>query len=171
MFCELSYRVDKEALRTYFLDNFHKTLHHKTAGSEMKTWRKLFDTSETVQRIVHDLGLSDLDVRPRFSWQMLNTRLAPHIDHDGIVGLNFNLRDEPAVIHIRGKAYEYESALIDVGAVPHSVEPVPYNRLVLKLAIRAPWSTVYRRVRHLMDSPLDDYESRILDEERHLVKL
>ena len=46
-------------------------------------------------------------------------------------------------IHLRGVCFPYEAALVDVGHVGHSVESVPYNRLILKFAIREPFSKIY----------------------------
>ena len=124
------------------------------------------------QAVFEDLRLTDLDVRPRYSKNLARTGLGTHIDHDRIVGINFNLMDEPATIHLRGKPFEYESAVIDVGTTPHSVVPLQTERLVLKLAIRAPWATVIDRVSPWIDSVYDKtYVSALKDNEQHLVKL
>lgn len=145
---------------------------HKTAGSEINTWFKLFEVGEETAQVIRDLHLSGLDVRPRYSWNLARTGLPVHIDHDRIVGLNINLMDEPATIHLRGVPYEYEAALIDVGAIPHSVEALPTDRMVLKLAIRAPWQTVVNCVRPWINDEIDpSYSSELAPGEEHLVKL
>lgn len=171
MFCSLSYRVDKRSLRSYAEKNSSLFRHHKTAGSENKNWFKLFEVGDSVDQIIQDLRLADLDVRPRYSKNLAGTGLSTHIDHDRIVGINFNLMDEPATIHLRGKPFEYESAVIDVGTTPHSVAPLKTERLVLKLAIRAPWATVIDRVSPWIVSVDTTYVSVLRSIERHLVKI
>ena len=173
MFCHLNYNFDKLKLRDYFFDNFDKAKHHKTAGSELKFWIKLFDNSECVNQIIDDLNLFDLNVIPRFSFQYKNTRLFTHIDIDRIIGINLNLMEEPATIHINNKPYQYESALIDVGSKVHSVEPIKKDRLVLKFAIRNSWNEVYSRLKtkNLLRTISDDYESILKEEDLKFVRL
>lgn len=143
MFTLLKYQANKEALREYFYNNFDKTQHHKTAGSEIFHWRKLFDIDEIAAPIVEELGLSGMNLMPRLSFQYRNTILGDHIDIDRMIAVNLNLMDEPAVIHLNDVPYSYEAALIDVGTIRHRVESIAKNRLVLKLAIREPWDKVY----------------------------
>ena len=173
MFCHLNYRLDKKTFRNYFFENFSKARHHKTAGSEIKFWLKLFDGKEITDPLVKQLNLQGLDVLPRFSYQLKNTRLDPHIDIDRIVGINLNLMEQIPTIHLNGIPYAYEAALIDVGTKLHSVEPLPVDRLVLKLAIRNPWEEIYSRLKeyNLLETYTDAYESHLSIHDVHLVKL
>lgn len=173
MFCHLNYNLDKKAFRDYFFKNFSKAKHHKTAKSELTFWLKLFNVNEMTDPVIEDLNLTGLNILPRFSYQLKNTRLSPHIDIDRIVGININLIDIPTTIHMYGKPYEYETALIDVGTKLHSVEPIAYERLVLKLAIRNPWNEIYSRLKdkNLLITSMDNYNSELKDCEKHLVKL
>ena len=104
-----------------------------------------------------DLGITDMNVKPRFSFQLPHTRLVEHLDYQRIVGINFNLEPETTPdLHIYGKDYPYEACLVDVGSVEHSVEKVPYERLILKFAIRELWQDIF-----------DVLESRgVIDEEK-----
>lgn len=173
MFCHLNYTLDKKIFRDYFFENFSKARHHKTAGSELPFWYKLFGIEDLTKEIIVDLNLGGLQVLPRFSYQLKNTRLGPHIDIDRIVGINLNLMDQPLVIHINGKPYEYDSALIDVGTKLHSVEPIVEDRLVLKLAIRNSWADIYSRLKekNCLKTFEDSYVSHLREEDKHLVKL
>jgi hypothetical protein len=123
--------------------------------------------------VIEDLNLTGFDISPRFSYQLKNTRLSYHIDIDRIVGININLMELPATIHLYGNPYEYEAALIDVGTKLHSVEPVEHDRLVLKLAIRNPWNEIYSRLKdkNLLNTSLDSYKSELSEYEKHLVKI
>jgi hypothetical protein len=173
MFCHLNYNLDKKTFRDYFFQNFSKAHHHKTAGSEVTFWLKLFDGKELTDPLIRQLNLQGLNVLPRFSYQLRNTRLDPHIDIDRIVGINLNLMEQPPTIHINSVAYEYEAALIDVGTKLHSVEPMSADRLVLKLAIRNPWKEIYSRLkeRNLLATSDDSYRSCLRIQDAHLVKL
>ena len=91
MFCHLNYYPDIEVLRNYFFNNKHRAWTHRGPGYTFDFWLKLFDKPESVKKIINDLGLNDMDVRPRFSFQKKNTLLPKHIDIDRIVGINFNL--------------------------------------------------------------------------------
>lgn len=173
MFCHLKYKLDKELLRKHFFENFSKAMHHKTAKSEIKFWYKMFYENEVTEPIIQELNLKDLDIIPRFSYQLKNTRLPLHIDIDRIVGINLNLLDTPVTIHINGRPYEYEAALIDVGTKLHSVEPISNDRLVLKLAIRNSWEEVYSRLKSadLLKTFNDTYVSILPESQKHLVRL
>jgi hypothetical protein len=173
MFCHLNYNLDKKTFRDYFFENFSKARHHKTAGSELKFWLKLFADKEVTAKIIKDLNLEGLNIIPRFSYQLKNTRLVPHIDIDRIVGINLNLMEQRPTIHINGFPLEYEAALIDVGTKLHSVEPMPIDRLVLKLAIKDPWEEIYSRLKekNLLKTYADSYCSNLREQDKHLVKL
>lgn len=173
MFCHLNYSFDKGPLREYYYANQSLARHHKNEFSEVRHWFKLFKYDSLVTDIIDDLGISNFNVSPRFSFQQKNTRLPLHIDIDRIVGINLNLLSEPAVIHIEGKPHSYEAALIDVGTKIHSVEPTPADRLILKFAIRAPWNEVYQTLLHrdLIENTLSDYQSILLEQHRKWVKI
>ena len=173
MFCHLNYHFDKQSLREWYYNNQHLARHHKNQYSEVKHWFKLFEYDDTVKKIIDELGISEFNVSPRFSFQEKNTRLPLHIDIDRIVGINLNLMDQPATIHIEGKPYQYEAALIDVGTKIHSVEPVSTDRLILKLAIRASWSVIYQTLlnRNYINDDLQEYQSTLLEQHRRWVKI
>lgn len=173
MFCHLNYKLDKEFYRNFFFDNFSKAKHHKTKGSEILYWLKLFPENLFTAKLIDDLNLNGLNILPRFSYQLPFTRLYRHIDIDRIVGINFNLMDDIATIHINNVPYAYEAALIDVGTKIHSVEPIETMRLVLKLAIRNPWDVVYFRLKekNLLATFADDYISVLEDKDKDMVKL
>ena len=96
-----------------------------------------------------ELGLEEMNVSPRFSYQFANTRLPTHVDIDNIVGLNMNLMDDHVPdIHLNNRPYFYECMLVDVGGIKHSVESVPYARLIFKLAIREPWAKIYNALKN-----------------------
>ena len=173
MFCPINYFFDKDPLREYYYANQSLARHHKNEFSEVPHWFKLFKYDSLVTDIIDDLGISNFNVSPRFSFQQKNTRLPRHIDIDRIVGININLMPDSAVIHIDEKPYSYEAALIDVGTKIHSVEPTPVDRLILKFAIRAPWNEVYQTLlqRNLIENTLSDYQSILLDQHKKWVKI
>jgi hypothetical protein len=174
MFCPIQYKFKKKELREEFFKNFHKARHHKTSGSEYKFWLKWFDCGPLVKEVIEDLNLANMNINPRYSFQQKNTRLPPHIDIDRIVGININLLEKPAVIHVNYKPHAYECALIDVGANVHSVEPYPTDRLVLKLAIREPWNDILQRLKDkgLVDfNACKDYVSFMTPEKEKQVRI
>ncbi|SVE45093.1 uncharacterized protein METZ01_LOCUS497947, partial [marine metagenome] len=67
-------------------------------------WWKLFKYDHVVEKIMDDLGITDMNVKPRFSFQLPHTRLVEHLDYQRIVGINFNLEPETTPdLHIYGK--------------------------------------------------------------------
>jgi hypothetical protein len=144
MFCHLNYSIDKNFFRNQFWKKYDNGFWHVEKGKELKFWWKVFGIRDIIVPIISDLGLENMDIIPRFSYQLENTRLPDHIDIDRIVGINFNLQPETPSIHLKGKEYPYECCLVDVGAILHSVESVQFPRLVLKLAIREKWADVYK---------------------------
>lgn len=172
MLCHINYNADKQLLREYFFSNYDRARHHKTAASEIPYWLKLFGCDDIVNPVLEDLGLTGLYCLPRFSYQLRDTQLPRHIDIDRIIGININLMDDHIpTIHMDGTAYEYQCALLDVGAVIHSVEPAPYDRLVLKFAFREPWEKIYGilRDRNLVEEY--KYQSVLTDENKKFVRL
>jgi hypothetical protein len=180
MFCHLKYNIDKEFFRNQFWKKYDNGFWHVEQGKELKFWWKVFGIKDIVTPIILDLGLERMDIIPRFSYQLENTRLPDHIDIDRIVGINFNLQQETPSIHLNGKEYSYESCLVDVGAILHSVESVHYPRLVLKLAIREKWADVYEILdkRGLIDynktekvnTNYKTYNSVLLEQDKAFVK-
>ena len=146
----LNYKIDKAAHVKYFWDNYDRGGWHQFNDYQRNIWWKIFQIDEMADPIIKDLNLEGLDVRPRYSFQFKNTSLPPHIDIDEIIGINLNLMPWPVTIHMEGKPYEYEAIIADVGHVMHSIEPVDYDRLILKLAIRAPLEEVLDRCEPLL---------------------
>lgn len=169
MFCHLNYYPNKKILKDYFFAHEDESKVHEGIDRfghryKFNFWKKLFHDTDEIKNIINDLGLTDMKVSPRFSFQFKNTLLPKHIDIDRIVGINFNLLEPgQATIHINDIEYSYESALIDVGSQPHSVKPVNHDRLVLKLAIREPWDDIYEQLdkRNLIKTKLTSYSSQI----------
>lgn len=143
MLLHLNYQIDKEKYRKAFYDNYDKGDYHKKGDKVLKTWYKVFGISQIVKPVTKDLGLENLNIKPRFSYQFENSTLINHIDIDRIVGINLNLFDESPEIIIEGKTYTYESAMIDVGSKIHGVIAKEKPRLVLKYAIRNSWDEIY----------------------------
>lgn len=140
MIWHLDYKIDKKFHTKNFWDNYHIAEFHP----KVPHWERVFKNIPAEKEIA-DLNLQGLNVYPRYSYQWKNTLLAEHIDEDEIIGINFNLMEHPVSIHLRGKPYMYDTAIVDVGHVPHSVQPVDYDRLILKFAIRAPLEEVLDR--------------------------
>lgn len=173
MLCHLNYKIDKEKYRKAFYDNYDKGDYHRKGNNVSKFWYKIFNISEIVEPVTKDLGLENLNILPRFSYQSENSSLINHIDIDRIVGVNLNLFDESPEIIIEGNKFTYESALIDVGSKLHGVIAKEKPRLVLKYAIRNNWNEIYSILdkRGLIDHKktyLDNpnykkYESILLD--------
>ncbi len=145
MIWHLNYKIDKAAHLEYFWNNYTRGAWHEYNEPRM-IWWKIFNIDEMADPVIKDLNLEGLNIIPRYSYQFRNTRLLPHIDIDEIIGVNLNLMPHPVTIHFEGKPYEYEAVVADVGHVEHSVEPVDYDRLVLKLAVRAPLEEVLERL-------------------------
>ena len=146
MFCHLNYQVNKKELRDHFWSGYVKGRWHRFRPPQMIWWKWTFDPpfEPIIQNIVNDMGLQDMNVKPRYSYQFPNTKLPEHLDFDNLIGINLNIMEETTPdIHLRGVCFPYEAALVDVGHVGHSVESVPYNRLILKFAIREPFSKIY----------------------------
>ena len=159
MLAHLTYRCDKKSLREYFWKNYDKGMWHEWSDN-IKTdeyfndkprdiWWKVFKVHNIANPIIKELGLEGMNVSPRFSYQFANTRLPVHVDIDNIVGLNMNLMDDHVPdIHLNNRPYFYECMLVDVGSIKHSVESVPYARLIFKLAIREPWDKIYNALKN-----------------------
>ena len=143
MICHLNYTIDKEYYKNYFFDNYDKGDWHRRGDKILKIWWKMFGIDEVVKPITYDLGIENLNIKPRFSYQLPNTSLKSHIDEDRIVAINLNLLDEKPEIILENKTYSYENALIDVGTKIHSVIAKDKPRLVLKYAIRNKWEDIY----------------------------
>ena len=155
MLAHLTYRCNKKSLREYFWENYDKGKWHEWSDS-VKTdqyfkdkprdiWWKVYKVHDIANPIINELGLEGMNISPRFSYQFANTRLPTHVDIDNIVGLNMNLMDDQVPdIHLNNRPYFYECMLVDVGGIKHSVESVPYARLIFKLAIRESWDKIYK---------------------------
>ena len=159
MLAHLTYRCNKKSLREYFWKNYDKGTWHEWSDSPSTheyfknkprdIWWKVYKVHDIADPIINELGLEGMNISPRFSYQFANTRLPTHVDIDNIVGLNMNLMDDRVPdIHLNNKPYFYECMLVDVGGIKHSVESVPYARLIFKLAIREPWDKIYNALKN-----------------------
>lgn len=149
MFCYLKYTIDKEFHRNYFWETYDTGGYHTVTDPVTgkvrthKFWWQVFNLREVTKNIIEDLGLVGKNILPRYSYIKKGHGLNTHIDIDRIVGINFNLmEDYQPSLRIKNQKIFYESLLADVGAVPHNVERVNYDRLVLKLAIREPFNDI-----------------------------
>lgn len=145
MIWHLTYQINKEPHKKQWWDEYYRAEFHP----KVPHWERVFDIDDL--GVIKDLNLEGMNVSPRYSYQWANTLLKEHIDEDEIIGINISLMDYPVSIRIGGTEHSYTCAVLDVGHVPHSVEPVDYDRLVLKLAIREPLDAVLERVKdHLV---------------------
>ena len=147
MLCHLNFKIDKQKYKKYFFDNFSKGQFHKYTYADnkfSKNWYRLFNIEEFILPITKQLGIENLNIYPRFSFQFPNSQLGQHIDKDRIVAINLNLLDEEHDIIIEDTPIKYENALIDVGAVRHNLITSNMPRLILKYAIRDDWQKIYK---------------------------
>lgn len=149
MFCYLKYTIDKEFHRNHFLETYDTGGYHTVKDPitgrvwTHKFWWQVFNLKEVTKNIIDDLGLVGKNIYPRYSHIKQGYGLRTHVDIDKIVGINFNLMEEQQPsLTIKNQKIFYESILVDVGAIPHSVETVNYDRLVLKLATREPFNDI-----------------------------
>ena len=150
-FFHLDYNIDKKRYRDIFWKNYRDGRWHTFDPPKM-IWWKLFlmhcDGGQTlVEDVEKDLNILGLNTFPRFSYQFPHTTLQAHYDEDNMTGINLNLlEDSKPTIHLEGKPHEYESCVVHVGGIKHSVESDPNPRLILKFAIRHPWEEVILRL-------------------------
>lgn len=85
-------------------------------------------------KLITDLGLGKLDVRPRFYWLGPNTRLGGHTDNNTACSINFIINEDYAPIIVDGKEYVYKSALLNCQVV-HGVPAFHKDRRLFKLSI------------------------------------
>ena len=142
MIWHLNYRIDRDFHRHNFWENYHL----KETHPKLPEWERVFE-NVCAELDVYQLGLEGLNVFPRYSYQPAGVGLPPHVDEDEIIGINFSLMDHPVDIIMDGITHSYDAAVVDVGHVVHSVSPADYDRLILKLAIRAPLEEVLERVK------------------------
>jgi len=128
------------------MDRFNTGGWHKEGDVVLYYWWKVFGIDDLVMPITKDLGIEDLETKPRFSFQFADSILPEHIDQDRIVGININLMPESPSIVVDGKSYKYENSMIDVGSKVHCVKADKNPRLVLKYAIRSSWNELYNRL-------------------------
>jgi len=149
----LDYEIDKKRWKDIFYNNIQEygQWHWSCPKDQNLYWYQLFIKDDhplkkfTVD-VERELGIYGMNNYPRFSYQFKHTKLDHHLDEDNMISININLFDETPIIHIDHKPYPYECALIDVGHFMHGVEPVPYDRLILKFCLRHPWEEVYERL-------------------------
>lgn len=171
MFCHLTYKINKDFHRENFWKKYDTGRYH-TATDEFgelkvhKFWWQVFNIEDETKQIIEDLGLSKLNVFPRYSYIKEKNRLRDHIDIDRIVGINFNLMEDqiPCLI-MKEQQFNYEACLCDVGSVVHRINFVSYPRLILKLAIREPWELVFDAVNN---SGFIDHEKTINENPTYL---
>ena len=145
MFYHLDYEIDKKLFQKHFWDNYTRGEWHQFKEPKL-IWWKVFDISHLTETVERELNIHGMNNHPRFSYQFPNTRLPEHKDEDNIVAINLNLMDKNPIIHINGLPFTYNSAVINVGQLNHSVEPDPNERLILKFAIRHSWEEVMERL-------------------------
>lgn len=153
MIWHLDYEIDKQKWQQLFWDHIQEGQWHWSVPKlRYMYWYQLFSGpgkewfDEASLRVERDLNIVGMNNYPRFSYQLANTRLRPHIDEDKIVAININLMDSAPTIHLLGEPYQYECALINVGEVEHSVEPEPTDRLILKYCLRHPLEEIMERL-------------------------
>jgi len=153
-FVHLNYNIDKEYWRDLFYERLNEGQWNDSCPRKKTLhWYQIFfhpgtELRKLVEPVERDLNIDGLDTFPRFSYMFPGAVLPIHKDEDGLIGININILDDvPApVIHIKGQAFPYEAALIDVGNIQHSVKAVPHHRLILKFCLRYPYAEVYKRI-------------------------
>ena len=152
-FYPLVISLDKKKYRDIFYDNVQSGQWHWSVPKRQELfWFQLFiQDNHKLKPLFKDLeehlGIYGMNNFPRFSYQFPSSYLEPHLDEDNMVAININLLDSTPIIHIRGKPFTYEAALINVGKVEHSVEPDPNPRLILKFCLRHEFQEVYSKLK------------------------
>lgn len=149
MFCHINYKIDKNYYRKFFWENQKQNMDY-WSGID-KTWVWLKDNQNYMYKmcmpILKDLNIEQFEPECGFRYLFQNKRLREHIDIRRVVTILINLQEEKypkPIMHINGKSYQYESALIDVGTKLHWVEAVNYPRLHLKINFDyGDWKTIF----------------------------
>jgi hypothetical protein len=154
MFCYLNYTVDKTFHRNNFWNKYDTGRYHTATDEQTgrkkihKFWWQVFNLEEDTKNIISDLGLTGMNVYPRYSYIKENSQLRNHIDIDRIVGINFNIMaDQVPCLIMKNQRFDYEACLCDVGSIMHRIDFVSHPRLILKLAIREPWEEIFAAVK------------------------
>lgn len=146
----LNYNIYKEYYAKYYHDNIDrskwKSNRHNGKLYDTGTLKHMFGVEEFAKPLINDLNLEGLNILPRFRHSVIGYGQDTHIDIDNVIGVNFNIYDEPIYLVMDGKKYYYESAILDVGKYAHSIPPVNHERLIFKLTIRAPIMEVLERI-------------------------
>jgi hypothetical protein len=149
MFCNINYKIDKKYFKDLFWKNQQKNMKYWMRKDENWVWLKDHDfhIDKMCLPILKDLNIYQFKPVCGFRYLFKNKKIKEHLDINRIITILFNLQDEnypKPIIHICGKPYEYEAALIDVGTKVHSVESVNYPRLNLKFNFSyGDWKTLY----------------------------
>jgi len=144
----LNYNIDKEKYR-----NIYHEIKNTGNWSEKEwigeRWWKVYGIESLVSDVAKDLNIDGIDNYPRFVELVPNNGLPKHIDEDYMSSIIINLSEKTPSIMIENNSVPYECLLFHNGYLMHWVEPVNYERIMLKFCIRHPWEEVYERVKHL----------------------
>lgn len=146
----LKYNIDKQKFRNIFYNNYGKG-NWGEKDWVGKVWWKIYDIDNEIQSVREDLNIVGLDDKPRFAHLKSNTLIPDHVDEDYMCSIIINLMDEQPVINIEEKNIPYESLLFHNGYLIHRVDPVPYERLMLKFCLRHPWEQIVERMSHVIN--------------------
>ena len=116
------------------------------------TWQiAKIDKWDYADTLINDLGLTELEVRPRFYWLGPNTRLSPHTDNGTECSINFIINDDYAPIVVDEEEYFYKSCLLNC-QITHMVPSYPLERKLFKLSI---FNVKYQDVLNIIKEKVD----------------
>ena len=148
----LNYKIDKEKYRKIFYDIHQRGEWYKWKKFEPKlSWWKVYqsddcDIRHLTKEIEEDLGIWGMNTYPRFAYLFANNNVPPHVDEDDMTSIQINLFDKQPVMVVEDKQVPYECVLLENGKLRQWVEPVNYDRLMLKFCIRHPWEEIVKRI-------------------------
>jgi len=148
----LDYRIDKEKYRKIFYDIHQRGEWYQWKKFEQKlSWWKVYlpdesDIRHLTKEVEQDLGIWGMNTYPRFAYLFANNNVPPHVDEDDMTSIQINLLDQTPVMVVEDQQVPYECVLLENGKLKHWVDPVPYDRLMLKFCIRHPWAEIIERI-------------------------
>ena len=104
------------------------------------------DLRHLTKEVEEHLGIWGMNTYPRFAYLFANNNVPPHVDEDDMTSIQINLFDKQPVMVVEDQQVPYECVLLENGKLKHWVEPVNYDRLMLKFCIRHPWHEIVERI-------------------------
>jgi|TARA_B110000902_G_C14280391_1_gene576566 hypothetical protein len=155
----LNYKIDKAKYTKIFYDIHQRGEWYQWKQFDAKlSWWKVYlendsDIRHLTKEVEQDLGIWGMETYPRFAYLFSNNNVPPHVDEDDMTCIQINLFDINPIIVVEDKEIPYECLLLENGKLQHWVDPVPYDRLMLKFCMRYPWEEVLSKIpKHLIES-------------------